>query len=96
MSNAPGGSERCVATASIVVMPGVSTRSGASVGGGSSTGCASALAISTFAAYPGASATSFSPAGHGAMYSCAPKPPIIPTSDSTRYHSSPTRSNTRS
>ena len=30
------------------------------------------------------------------MYSWAPKPPIIPTSDSTRYHSSPQRSKMRS
>ena len=30
------------------------------------------------------------------MYSCAPMPPIIPTSDSTRYHSSPERSKMRS
>ena len=43
-----------------------------------------------------ASATSFSPAAHGAMYSWAPMPPIIPTSASTRYHSSPQRSNIRS
>ena len=54
------------------------------------------LAISTFAAYPSASATWFSPAAHGAMYSCAPVPPIIPTSDSTRYHSRPARSKMRS
>ena len=33
---------------------------------------------------------------HGAMYSCAPKPPIIPTSDSTLYHSRPQRSKMRS
>ena len=33
---------------------------------------------------------------HGAMYSWAPSPPIIPTSDSTRYHSSPERSKIRS
>ena len=56
----------------------------------------SADATSTFAAYPGASATSFSPASHGAMYSWAPEPPIIPTSDSTLYQRSPQRSKIRS
>ena len=30
------------------------------------------------------------------MYSWAPMPPIAPTSDSTLYHSSPTRSKMRS
>ena len=34
--------------------------------------------------------------GQGAMYSWAPSPPIIPTSDSTRYHSRPARSKIRS
>ena len=39
-------------------------------------------ASSTFAAYPQASqsATSSSPAGEGAMYSCAMEPPIMPVS----------------
>ena len=93
---APCGSPRFSATSSTLVRPGVSTSSGAPSGAGSSTGCGSADATSTLAAYPGASATSFSPAGQGAMYSSAPEPPIIPTSDSTRYQRSPQRSRIRS
>ena len=49
-SSAPAGTPNSLATAATVVIPGVSTSSGASSGGGSSTGWASALAISTFAA----------------------------------------------
>ncbi len=41
-------------------------------------------ATSLLAAKPSASTTSSSPAAHGAMYSWAPVPPIIPTSPSTR------------
>ena len=49
--SAPGGTPSCPQTASIVVAPGVSTSSGCGFGAGSpSTGCGSALAISTFAA----------------------------------------------
>ena len=62
-----------------------------SAAGPATRGTAVALATSTFAAKPGARAMSFSPAAHGAMNSCAPEPPIIPTSDSTMYHSSPAR-----
>ncbi len=50
---------------------------------------------STLAAKPGASAIASSPAAQGAMYSWAPEPPIIPTSDSTRYQRSPQRSRMR-
>ncbi len=50
---------------------------------------------STLAAKPGARATASSPAGQGAMYSWAAEPPIIPTSDSTRYQRSPQRSRIR-
>src|SRR5271169_5813667 len=64
---------------------------------GSSRTVGSFLATSTFAAYPpGPSTIRSSPAGHGAMYSCAPRPPIIPTSDSTLYQRSPIRSMMRS
>ena len=44
------GTPRRRATSSIVVAPGVCTRSGSGSGGGSSTGCASAVATSTLAA----------------------------------------------
>ena len=48
---APSGTPSTLATASMVVDPGVSTRRGASEGSGSpSTGCGVALAISTLAA----------------------------------------------
>ncbi len=86
----------CPATAAIVVAPGVETATGAGLDGGSSAGWACALATSTFEAYPGASATSFSPAAQGAMYSCAPLPPIWPTSPATRYQRRPVRSKIRS
>ena len=36
------------------------------------------------------------PPAHGAMYSCAPLPPIMPTSPPTRYQRSPVRSKMRS
>ena len=96
--SAPAGAPSISQTASMVVAPGVSTSFGSGEGAGRpSTGCGSALAISTFAAYPlSVSATSFSPAAQGAMYSWAPKPPIMPTSLSTRYHSRPVRSKMRS
>ena len=96
--SAPGGTSSARATASIVVAPGVcSGRGSGSPSGSPGTGWAVAEATSTLAAYPASErATSFSPAGQGAMYSWAPKPPIIPTSDSTRYHSRPLRSKIRS
>ena len=43
-----------------------------------------ASATSTLAAKSSPSTISSSPAAHGAMYSWAPTPPIIPTSPSTR------------
>ena len=48
--SAPAGTLSARATASIVVMPGVSTRSGCEVAAGSSTGRGSAAATSTLAA----------------------------------------------
>ena len=92
-STLPAWTPRASATRATVVASGVCRSPSRSI---AATGWASALAISVLAAYPGASATSFSPAGLGAMYSCAADPPIIPTSDSTRYHSRPTRSQIRS
>ena len=50
LMKAPCGKPRCPATSSTLVRPGVSTSSGASSGGGSSTGCAVAEATSTLAA----------------------------------------------
>ena len=81
---APAGTPRASETSSTVVMPGVGASRGSSSGGGILTGWGSADATSTFAAYPGARATSFSPASQGARNSCAPEPPIIPTSASTQ------------
>ena len=96
--SAPAGTPIISVTASIVRAPGVSTgRGSASASGRPSTGCGVALATCTLAAYPASdSAMSSSPAAQGAMYSWAAVPPIIPTSDSTRYHSRPARSKMRS
>ena len=49
-SSAPGATPTWPATSSIVVIPGVDTSAGAASPAGSSIGCASAEATSTFAA----------------------------------------------
>ncbi len=91
------GTSRRAARAAMVSVPGVSTSS-TGIGSSPSGGRAATRATCWLAAWPHAShSTSVSsPCGLMTMNSCAPEPPMIPTSDPTATVRRPSRAKMRS